>query len=307
MLELSIKKPEDLQKVSRALSSKIRLEIINLLNTRNANVHQLADSLQIPVSTAASHVKVLEEAGLILTELRPASRGAMKVCTRNFDDIRIQLNDPKDHKSNYKSFEMEIPIGHYVDFSVVPTCGMANHEKILVPEDQPVHFFSPHRTNAQIIWTRKGYFEYKFPLVIPEESKVDSVQISMELCSEAPSYDHNWPSDITVWFNDVEIGTWRSPGDFGDRPGMLNPEYWKKTNRTQYGTLKTWKVTNDSSMIDDFHLSNVTVDNLNLSKHDFLSFRIGIKDDAIHKGGINLFGREFGNYPQDIKLKVNFS
>ena len=25
---------------------------------------------------------------------------------------------------------------------------------------------------------------------------------------------------------------------------------------------------------------------------------IGIKDDAAHKGGINLFGKNFGNYPQ---------
>ncbi|MBM7570384.1 ArsR/SmtB family transcription factor [Aquibacillus albus] len=306
MLELSIKKPENLRKVAHALSSKVRLQIIDYLNKGNMNIHQLAESLDIPVSTTASHIKVLEESGLILTELRPGSRGAMKVCTRNFDDIHIQLNSKKSYTADYKVFELDMPIGQYVDFEVAPTCGMANHDGFLIPEDEPVHFYSPDRSKAQLIWTRKGYFEYKFPLVIPPDSTVKSVQLSMEICSEAPNHDHNWPSDITVWINGVDIGTWTSPGDYGDRPGKLNPEYWAESTSTQYGSLKTWKIASEKSMIDDFHLSDVTVDDLGILDQNFMSFKIGIKDEAIHKGGINLFGREFGDHPQDIKLKIEF-
>ncbi|PPA69210.1 ArsR family transcriptional regulator [Jeotgalibacillus proteolyticus] len=293
--------------MARALSSKVRLDIINLLNTKNVNIHELAESLKIPVSTAASHIKVLEESGLILTELRPAVRGSMRVCTRNFDDIHIQLNDPKDHLTDFESVEIEMPIGQYVDYEAAPTCGMANHEGLLIPEDQPGYFYSPNRTNAQLIWTRKGYFEYKLPLVVPHDKMVESLELSLELCSEAPNFDPNWPSDITVWLNSVDIGTWTSPGDFGDRPGKLNPKSWADTVYTQYGTLKTWKVTREKTAIDAFYLSDVTIDDLHLKDHDFLSFKIGIKDDALHKGGINLFGKDFGDHPQDIKLKVNFS
>ncbi|ASK62822.1 ArsR family transcriptional regulator [Virgibacillus phasianinus] len=307
MLELSINKLNDLQKVAHALSSDVRLNMINLLNKGNMNIHQLATTLEIPISTAASHVKVLEESGLILTELRPASRGAMKVCTRNFDDIHIQLKGNQGHTSDCQVFNLDMPIGQYVDFDVAPTCGMADEKDYLIPEDEPVHFFNPVRSRAQIIWTRKGYFEYKFPLVIPSSVNVNKVEFSAEICSEAPNHDPNWPSDITVWVNEVDIGTWTSPGDFGDRPGKLNPGYWAEQTSTQYGKLKTWKVTNKEATIDDVHLSDVTVNDLNILVRNYLSLRIGIKEDAIHKGGINLFGKLFGDYEQDIKLKVEFS
>ncbi|UOQ46589.1 ArsR family transcriptional regulator [Gracilibacillus caseinilyticus] len=307
MLELSLSDEHGLRKVAHALSSEVRLKVISLLNKGNRNIHQIADSLEIPVSTAASHVKVLEESGLIQTELRPASRGAMKVCTRHYDDIHISLNEQKSFTEEYKSFEFEMPIGQYVDFEVAPTCGMVNQEGFLIPEDEPVHFYRPERSQAQLIWTRKGFFEYRFPLVLPKDVKIEKLQFSLEICSEAPNHDHNWPSDITVWLNNVDIGTWTSPGDFGDRPGKLNPSYWSESTSTQYGTLKTWKLTKEKTMIDDFYLSDVTIDDLAMMNANYLSLKIGIKDDAIHKGGINIFGKEFGDYPQDIKLKIDFS
>ncbi|WP_067725063.1 ArsR/SmtB family transcription factor [Oceanobacillus damuensis] len=307
MLELSIKEPGKLKIVAHALSSEVRLNIISLLNKGNMNVHQLAETLNIPISTTASHIKVLEESGLILTELRPASRGAMKVATRNFDDIHIELNSQNQFSRKYKHFQIEMPIGHYVDFEVAPTCGIANHDGFIIPEDEPVHFYSPQRSKAQLIWTRKGFFEYKFPIIgIPPKSEIKEVQFSVEICSEAPNYDSNWPSDITVWINNVDIGTWTSPGDFGDRPGKLNPKKWSEKTYTQYGSLKTWKVTSDQTTIDDIVLSNTTVQDLNIMERNYLTFKIGIKEDAIHKGGINLFGRDFGDYPQDIKLHIDF-
>ncbi|SFL66794.1 Predicted transcriptional regulator [Gracilibacillus orientalis] len=307
MLELSISDPEKLSKVTHALSSKVRLNMIKLLNKENLNVHQLSDALQIPVSTTASHVRVLEEANLILTELRPASRGAMKVCTRNFDDIHILLNSTnKSSKNDLKNYELEMPIGQFVDFQVAPTCGMANQEKLLIPEDEPVYFYSPERIHTQLIWTRKGFLEYKFPIVIAPDATIKEMQFSLEICSEAPNHDHNWPSDITVWVNNVDIGTWTSPGDYGDRPGKLNPKYWAETTSTQYGTLKVWKISNENTMIDDFQLSNVTLNDVNVQRKDYVTFKIGIKEDAVHKGGMNIFGKEFGDFEQDIKLNIKF-
>ena len=34
--------------------------------------------------------------------------------------------------------------------------------------------------------------------------------------------------------------------------------------------------------------------------------RIGNKEDAIHKGGFNLFGKSFGDYEQDIVMTLVF-
>jgi predicted transcriptional regulator len=34
--------------------------------------------------------------------------------------------------------------------------------------------------------------------------------------------------------------------------------------------------------------------------------RVGVKENAANVGGINIFGREFGNYPQDILLRIDY-
>jgi predicted transcriptional regulator len=78
LLKLSIKNTGKLRKVAHALSSEVRLKIVELLNKGNVNKNQLSDKTDIPVSTAAFHIKILEEAELILTELHPLIRGGAK-------------------------------------------------------------------------------------------------------------------------------------------------------------------------------------------------------------------------------------
>ena len=34
--------------------------------------------------------------------------------------------------------------------------------------------------------------------------------------------------------------------------------------------------------------------------------RLGVKPDAAHVGGLNIFGKSFGNHAQDIVLKLNY-
>jgi predicted transcriptional regulator len=101
-------------------------------------------------------------------------------------------------------YEIEMPIGHYIDCHVVPTCGMASSREMIIPEDDPASFFHPHRVSAQIIWFSQGYVAYRFPFSIPSSTVIHAIEFSVELCSEAPNYDHNWPSDIVSWINDVE-------------------------------------------------------------------------------------------------------
>ena len=127
----------------------------------------------------------------------------------------------------------------------------------------------------------------------------------MEICSEAPLHHDDWPSDITLWINEVEVGTWTSPQDFGGQRGALTPEWWESYN-TQYGLMKSWQITDEGSFIDGLRISNVTLPALKIKEQGFISARIGVKADAQHVGGINLFGRQFGNYPQDIILRLRF-
>lgn len=294
---------ETLAPVFRALASRPRLKILRLLSDRLMNVTEIAEALGVPVSTANSHVNLLEEAGLLLTEHRPAARGSQKVCTRAFDHLHLHL--PRRELFGGRQVETHMPIGAYVDCRVNPTCGLASESGIIGLFDDPASFYEPSRLSAQLLWFHCGYVEYRFPKRLPSTAVVESVQLGLEVCSEAPLHHDDWPSDITVWINGVDVGTWTSPADFGGQRGRLTPDWWE-THSSQYGLLKLWQVTGKGSFVDGLAATAVSLADLRLEESEFLTVRIGVDPDARHVGGINIFGRSFGNYPQDIVLRVRY-
>jgi predicted transcriptional regulator len=294
---------QTLEAVTKALGSETRLEILRFLSAHTCSVLEIAEALNLPPSTANLHINVLEKAGLIETELRPATRGLQKVCSRAYDRIVIQL--PADTEREETTLEISMPIGAYVNINVTPTCGLAGEIGIIGHLDDPNAFYEPERIHAQLIWFRRGSVEYRFPNRLPPNVLLDHIEVSFEVCSEAPLHHSVWPSDVTVWIGDVEIGTWTSPADFGGERGSLTPAWWG-THNSQYGLLKVWKVTRNGSFVDGIQVSEVTLSNLSLRPGEPIPVRIGIKDGASNIGGINLFGSRFGNYPQDIVLRQHY-
>lgn len=293
----------DFEEILKALASDKRLEILRYLGGHIASVNEIADKLDMPPSTATMHINLLEKAGLIRTELKPASRGLKKLCIRVYDQIAITL--PTSERSTENTVDISMPIGAYVDANVSPTCGLASETAIIGHLDDPATFYDPDRVHAQLLWFRHGYIEYRFPNRIPANAIPESIQISMEIGSEAPLHNDDWPSDVTMWINDIEIGTWTSPGDFGGERGALTPEWWEEWN-SQYGLLKVWKVGDSGSYVDGVRISDVTLAQLRLEQARFISVRLGVLEDAQNVGGINIFGRAFGNYPQDIHLRIRY-
>jgi predicted transcriptional regulator len=51
-------------------------------------------------------------------------------------------------------------------------------------------------------------------------------------------------------------------------------------------------------------MSDCRLDDLELNDHRSIRVRIGVKEDARHPGGMNIFGRSFGNHGQDITLRL---
>jgi len=292
-----------LERVFKALDSINRIRILRYLSDKMASVSEIASVLEIPFSTAALHIETLVEAGLIRTEFEPASRGLQKVCVRMYDKIVVDL--PVVEKPAEQAVEQSMPIGAYVDCQVTPTCGLLSESGIIGLLDDSASFYEPERLNAHLLWFHQGYVEYRFPNRVPAATHPDSLHLSMEICSEAPLYNLDWPSDITLWINEVEIGTWTSPADFGGERGRLTPEWWTERN-TQYGLLKFWHVNESGSQVDGMAISNVKIADLKLNQARFISVRIGVKPDAEHVGGLNLFGSRFGNYPQDIVLRIGY-
>jgi predicted transcriptional regulator len=294
---------QKLEAVTKALGSETRLEILQFLSAHTCSVLEIAEALNLPASTATLHINVLEKAGLITTDLRPATRGLQKVCARSYDRIVIQL--PADPEREENRVEVSMPIGAFSDVQVIPTCGLLGELAIIGHLDDSSAFYEPERIYAQLLWFRRGYVEYRFPNRLPPNVALGDIEVSFEVCSEAPLHHPDWPSDITVWIANVEIGTWTSPADFGGERGALTPMWWD-TQNSQYGLLKVWKVTNDGSFVDGVQVSKVSLDNLTMKSGDPIPVRIGIKDSAANVGGMNLFGSKFGNYPQDIVLRQHY-
>jgi predicted transcriptional regulator len=301
-LDASTESPE-LERVLKALDSLNRIKILRYLADRVASVNDIAIALDLPTSTAALHIETLEEAGLIRTEFEPASRGLRKVCARMYDKIVLDL--PIAEQPREQAIELSMPIGAFTDCQVTPTCGLLSATGIIGLLDDPASFYEPDRRDAQLVWFHQGYIEYRFPNRLPAGAQPDSLRLSMEVCSEAPLFNIDWPSDITVWINGIEIATWTSPGDFGGERGRLTPEWWTPRN-TQYGLLKVWHVSEQGTEIDGMLSSGISIRDLRLNDHAFILVRIGIKPDADHLGGLNLFGSRFGNYPQDLILRIGY-
>ena len=287
----------------KALGNETRISILRYVGDRVVPVNQIARALGLPTSTATMHIGVLERAGLLHTEMRPASRGLQKVCARTYDELVIDLPRGPHHTRN--AIELSMPIGGYSDFAVEPTCGLAGRDGLIGYLDDPSSFYEPDRVHAQLLWFRAGHVEYRFPNRVPRGARVLSLQVAAEVCSEAPLHADDWASDISVWVNGVHLGEWTCPSDFGGRRGRLTPGWWEEKD-TQFGVLKRWRVTDAGTSIDGLELSRIGIDAIGLRAGDPIRVRIGVRADAQYVGGINVFGREFGNYPQDLGLRVEY-
>lgn len=289
----------------KALGSEIRLEIIKLLLiNKEMNMNEIATSLNLTNGGLTSHIKKLEECGLIKINSDADGHGNQKLCHINIDKILIDINTPKQDVGVY---ETSIAIGHYSDYSVSPTCGLATSSHIIGEFDDPRYFSHPDRFESEILWFTNGYIEYQVPNLLPFNQKIDSISFMLELSSEAPATNNEWPSDIGFYINDTFIGFWTSPGDFGDVKGVFTPAWWP-FSLNQYGLLKNITINHSGTFVDGKKVSDVTTDTLNLNYKSNINFRLEVlENDNKKAGGITIYGKRFGNYNQDISVKIEYS
>ncbi len=294
---------DQIVKIGKALSSPVRLNILNLLRNTALSLQEIADILHIPVSSTALHIQTLEEARLIVTETQPGLHGSMRVSICSLQSFHLQTFDADADIAN-NTITLDMPVGNYHSFDIVPTCGLADENGILDVYDNIRSFYSPLRTRAQLLWFQQGYIEYRFPNLLNPLLPLHEISFQLEICSEAPGFLENWPSDITISINDREVTTYCSPGDFGARQGRLTPSSWPD-GRTQYGLLKTFSVRDNGGYLDGRLVNPDTIlKDLNLNERPYISFKIEIKKDAAHVGGINIFGEKYGDYPQGILMSL---
>ncbi|WP_460055411.1 ArsR/SmtB family transcription factor [Spirochaeta dissipatitropha] len=294
---------EDLE-IIKGLSSEIRVRILNELRQGPKNVNEIAALLELPQSTVATNILILEKVKLVSTKIRPAAKGNQKICYSEYDEYVIHF--PQDQSTDEQGIKVEMPVGLFIECDISAPCGMCTQDKIVGFLDTPESFLEPERVKAGLLWFEQGYIKYQFPNnSISKKKPVKRLELIAEMSSEIPGTNPHWLSDITVWINEHDIGTWTSPGDFGDKRGKFTPAWWKLEG-SQYGLLKTWRVDETGCFIDGHKVSDLTIADLKLSTHHSIKVTIGIKKDAENVGGINIFGKGFGNYDHDLILQLSF-
>lgn len=301
---LHIKSLEEGLNIFKALGSDIRIEIIKiLLKSDGMNLNELAHHLNITNGALTGHIRKLERAGLISIVNETASHGNQKKCSVLLDKILIDLESQIENNNTYST---SIKVGHYSSFQVSPTCGLASATNMIGEMDDIRYFAHPDHYDADILWFSQGYVEYIIPIFIPSVKKIDQITISMEICSEAPGSNPNWPSDISFYLNDMKLGTWTSPGDFGDMAGALTPTWWLP-GLNQYGLLKFLVINDKATFIDGKQISDIGIKKFSLISQGFLRLKLAVEPDATHIGGLTIFGKNFGNYSQDIEVQISYS
>ncbi len=292
--------------VFKALGSELRINIVKLLlENKEMNMKELASSLGITSGALTSHIKLLEESGVVNVLTEHSGHGNQKICRVDVDKILIEM-ELEDSEKDQNVYKVDVPIGHYSVYNIYPTCGIATSKALIGVEDDSRYFAHPDRVNAEILWFTKGYIEYIIPNLLPVGQKVDRINLSMELSSEAPGINNDWPSDITFLLNDVEIGTWTSPGDYGDVRGIFTPDWWFP-NWNQYGLLKMIEINKKGTFMDGLKISETDINQFEFNYSSTIRFKLMVKEDAKNVGGLTIFGSNFGNYNQDIQVRIKYS
>jgi predicted transcriptional regulator len=303
---LCIKNLDDGLELFKALGSETRINILKeLLEHKEMNMNELASCLGLTNGALTSHIKKLENTGLVTVLADHSGHGNQKRCRLGMSQVLVNIESgiAEDDGNIYST---EVQIGHYSNYEVYPTCGLSTTQSIVGVVDDPRYFAHPDRINAGILWFTRGYIEYIIPNLLPIATKIDQITLSMEISSEAPGVNSDWPSDISFFLNDVKLGVWTSPGDYGDVQGIFTPDWWFP-NWNQYGLLKMLIINKRGTFIDGLKISDVTIDQLQLDYKSTVRFKVQVADDAVNCGGLTIFGKNFGNYNQDIKVRITYS
>ena len=273
----NVNEHNDILKITRAFASEDRLKILKYLLNRSVNIMSISNDLHMPISSVSRHIDILHDAGLITITFQPGLKGHAKYCAQAILGVNISLvASQQKNKSN--SFILEMPIGMFSEIKAKAPCGM--------------------------IGSKSGYITYTFPSPVADKNIRKRISFSMELCSDTVYFNNKWPSDITIKINDIEILTYTSPGNFGGKRGQFTPEYWPITS-SQFGQLKKFSVDREGVYIDNvFQHNTVLFDDLHLFDNDSIKFQIGVKQNAEYRGGLTLFGKNFGDFEQAIIMKI---
>lgn len=293
-------------KLARALASEERIKILRLLACQPMNIYEIGRQLNMPFSTVNNHISVLEDAQIILVTTQQGKKRHVKMCSRQLSRLVFLFQENRNTEIP-EAHIIEMPVGQFIEANVKAPCGLYtidqfNEQSGTLAADRPYEFFNTNRFNAELLWFDHGFVSYNFTNSLYQK-KISKLELSFECCSEITYHREDWPSDITVKINGRDLLTFLSPGDFGGRRGKYSPKEWF-INSTQFGLLYKITVDEHGTYLNNIKLNKMTIQDLSLEENPQIKLSIGVKEDAVHRGGINLFGKKFGDFEQAILLTI---
>ena len=112
---IHIKKLDDGVPVFKALGSEIRINIIKLLlENKEMSMNEIAKALGVTNGALTSHVRMLEETGIIVVLSERNVHGNKKMCRLKETQIMFDISGDE-NSGNELIYDTDVRIGHYAD------------------------------------------------------------------------------------------------------------------------------------------------------------------------------------------------
>ena len=144
------------------------------------------------------------------------------------------------------------------------------------------------------------------PPISSAQAQPEQIILSAEIASGSPGVNNEWPSDISFSINDVPLGNWTSPGDYGDTQGIFTPDWWF-SHWNQYGLSEDADYQPGRNLSGWPETLRYPYRRIETGSQSPMRFRFSVTEDALHVGGLTPFRKNFGNYDQDIHLEVSWN
>ncbi len=82
---------DNINKVAKALSSKTRVKILKMTSEKDIDVSRIAGMLNQTEANISAQVKILEQAGLLVSRYEPGMHGVRKICSTRVDTVIFKL------------------------------------------------------------------------------------------------------------------------------------------------------------------------------------------------------------------------
>ena len=298
---------DKMEEIFRALANKTRLLILKEISYGPLRISELSRKIGISNSNVLFHIEQLRKAGLLLVDFEPSRKGFAQV-VYPAHILNLVCNIRGDNREGdiavRRRQTVSMPVGQYSDVEY------DDYMRYMLPDGTmsvKSGIFAPERANALLVWFyRSGYITYNFPVVFSGDN-LSALEFRMELCSEAPFHKEIWKSTIDFRINDIKLCSYISGGDYGDRPGRLNSDFYPKT-MTQYGMPIVIKTDRSGTYLNGNFAGGATVSDIVAEVYgkDRIALKIEVPSDAEFIGGINIFGKGCGDYPFDIEMTAYF-